>query len=90
MGVGAWSPLRSAPCPRGAAAGFSPGAAAPPGLLFSPGVTAAGGFCAARRRRLSPGGVSLPRHVARAAQPATNFRWHMICDLRSCSTKAAQ
>lgn len=26
MGVGAWSPLRSAPCPRGAAAGFSTGA----------------------------------------------------------------
>jgi hypothetical protein len=69
VGVGAWSPLRSAPCPRGAAAGFSTGA---------------------RRRRLSPGGGGLSRRVARAAQPATDFRWHMIWDLRSCSTKAAQ
>lgn len=57
MGVGAWSPLRSAPCPRGAAAGFSPGA---------------------RRRRLSPGGGSLP---ARGPRRAAGHRFPVAHDL---------
>jgi hypothetical protein len=57
VGVGAWSPLRSAPCPRGAAAGFSPGA---------------------RRRRLSPGGGSLP---ARGPRRAAGHRFPVAHDL---------
>ena len=88
MGVGAWSPLRSAPCPRGAAAGFSPGAAPPPGGVVLPQRDRRRGVLRGAAPPAVAGGVS--RRVARAAQPATDFRWHMIWDLRSCSTKAAQ
>jgi len=60
------APLRSVPARRRRRA-FPRGGAAAGGGLFSPGVTAAGVFCAARRRRLSPGGALPARGPRRAA-----------------------
>ena len=79
MGVGAWSPLRSVPCPRGAAAGFSPGAAPPPGGVVLPRRDRRRGVLrGAAPPAVAGGGGSLP---ARGPRRAAGHRFPVAHDL---------